>query len=110
MAQEIIVRLKDDLDGTEATVTIPFAFEGRTYEIDLSDKNAAAFRKAVGKYVEAARRTSSKSTARTSGSGTTRARSRELAAIREWGRAAGFEVPAKGRIPEPVTEAYAKAH
>lgn len=110
MAQEVIIRLKDDLDSTEAAETMVFAFDGKGYEIDLSERNAAAFRKAVGKYVEAARRTQRPLTSGGVKSGTTRARSRELAAMREWGRAAGYEVPAKGRVPDDVQAAYAKAH
>ena len=109
MAKEVMVRLRDDLDNSEAAETVVFAFDGKGYEIDLSEKNAAAFRKAIGKYISAARRTQQPVTTSRSG-GTSRARSRELAAIREWGEAAGFFVPKRGRIPQEVHEAYAKAH
>jgi len=110
MAQEVIIRLRDDLDSSDAAETMVFAFDGKGYEIDLSEKNAAAFRKAVGKYIEVARRTQRPLTVGAGKTGTTRARSRELAAIREWAEAAGYFVPKKGRIPQDVQEAYAKAH
>jgi hypothetical protein len=60
MAQQIITTVLriDDLDGTELGEqgnTIEFAWEGKTYAIDLSDKNAEKFRNAMGQYVEHAR-------------------------------------------------------
>ncbi|WP_443098148.1 Lsr2 dimerization domain-containing protein, partial [Terrabacter aerolatus] len=38
MAQQKIVTLIDDLDGTEAAETVTFAIDGGIYEIDLSAK------------------------------------------------------------------------
>ena len=58
MAREVIEKLVDDLDGGEATETVSFALDGTSYEIDLSKKNAAAFRKVFDRYVKAARRSS----------------------------------------------------
>jgi hypothetical protein len=55
MAKELIVKLTDDLDGGDADQTLHFSVEGKSYEIDLSDENAAAFRKDLSKYVEKAR-------------------------------------------------------
>ena len=56
MAREVIEKLIDDLDGSEATETVSFGLDGASYEIDLSKKNAAAFRKALEPYVKAARK------------------------------------------------------
>ena len=56
MAREVIEKLIDDLDGSEATETVTFGLDGTTYEIDLNKKNAAALRKAVEPYVKAARK------------------------------------------------------
>ncbi len=46
MAQRIEVRLTDDLTGTDIRAgkgeTVAFSLDGRTYEIDLTTKNAAA--------------------------------------------------------------------
>jgi len=47
MATETITRLIDDLDGSEAERTVTFAWDGRTYEIDLSKKNVAALEKTM---------------------------------------------------------------
>lgn len=60
MAQRTITTLVDDLDGTDlgpgSGQTIRFGVDGRTYEIDLSDDNAAALREALQPYTEAGRR------------------------------------------------------
>jgi len=44
MAQKVDVRFVDDLDGSEASGTVSFALDGRAYEIDLSEENAAKLR------------------------------------------------------------------
>jgi hypothetical protein len=56
MAQKVTVALEDDLDGGPAAETVRFAFDGAAYEIDLSTKNAAAFRKQLAPYREHARK------------------------------------------------------
>ena len=56
MAQKIQTLLIDDLDGGEAETTVRFGLDGTEYEIDLSAKNADALRRAVARYVDAARR------------------------------------------------------
>src|SRR4029453_385448 len=40
MAQKVHIVLEDDLDGSPATETVSFGLDGKTYEIDLNDKNA----------------------------------------------------------------------
>jgi hypothetical protein len=57
MAQTVIVRLTDDMDGGEADETISFALNGKTYEIDLSAKNAERLREAFAPFIEKGRRT-----------------------------------------------------
>ena len=56
MAQKVTVSLEDDLTGGPAKQTVRFAFDGTEYEIDLNDKNAAAFGKQLTPYLEHARR------------------------------------------------------
>ena len=56
MAQQTTVTLTDDLDGGKAAETVTFGLDGRVYEIDLSKKNAAALRKALGEFTASARR------------------------------------------------------
>jgi hypothetical protein len=55
MAQTIVVKLVDDLDGGDADETVAFGLDGKTYEIELSKKNAAALRKVLAPYVDKAR-------------------------------------------------------
>ncbi|MFI5269844.1 MAG: Lsr2 family protein, partial [Chloroflexota bacterium] len=52
MAQKITVELEDDLDGGPADETLRFGVDGSEYEIDLSKKNAVAFRKNLGPFLE----------------------------------------------------------
>jgi hypothetical protein len=56
MAQTVIVKLTDDIDGGEADETISFALNGENYEIDLSAKNAAHLRDAFAPFIEKGRK------------------------------------------------------
>jgi hypothetical protein len=47
MAQQTTVRFIDDLDGSDASGTFDFSIDGRQYQIDLSDENAAKLRDAL---------------------------------------------------------------
>jgi hypothetical protein len=117
MARKVQVILSDDLDDSiSADETVTFALDGTTYEIDLSEQNAAQMRDAFSKYVSAARKVSSRS-GRASGAGRSRATGgggrmdREQAgAIRDWARKNGHEVSDRGRIPASVVEAFEAAH
>jgi hypothetical protein len=55
MAKTVIVKLTDDIDGDDADETISFALDGRSYEIDLSAKNATRLREAFEPFVTKAR-------------------------------------------------------
>ena len=116
MAQKVDVRFVDDLDGSEASGTVSFALDGRAYEIDLSDDNAARLRDSLAAFVAAARRTGGRRSrgqrSSTSEAPAAPARpSREAtAAIRTWARENGHEVSERGRIPKAVVEAYQAAH
>jgi hypothetical protein len=108
VAQKVETRLVDDLDGSDAAETVSFAFEGREYEIDLSQDNAARLRDGLAEFVAAARRTGGgnrRAPAARSASRSTYDREQALA-VREWARANGFEVSERGRIPRIVIEAY----
>ncbi|MFC9686297.1 Lsr2 family protein [Streptomyces sp. NPDC056948] len=104
MAQKVVVTLFDDIDGSEAAETIAFGLDGKSYEIDLNKGNADELRKALAPYVEAGRKRSR--------SGKTY-RQTEVApdpsAVRAWAQANKMEVPARGRIPKKVYEAFTAA-
>jgi hypothetical protein len=55
MAKTVIVKLTDDIDGGDADETISFALDGRTYEIDVSSKNATRLREAFEPFIAKAR-------------------------------------------------------
>jgi hypothetical protein len=61
MASKVVVTLEDDLDGGPAEETVRFGIGGTEYEIDLSKKNARAFRKQLAPFIEHARRASRRS-------------------------------------------------
>jgi hypothetical protein len=109
MAQKVQVILVDDIDGGSADETVSFSLDGVSYEIDLSMKNAAAFRDSLAQYVGTARKVGGRSGSR----GSARRRSggdNRTAQIREWARSNGHKVNERGRIPATVIEAYEKAH
>ncbi|GAA3605541.1 Lsr2 family protein [Marihabitans asiaticum] len=107
MAQRVQIILEDDLDGGPAEETVTFGLDGVTYEIDLNERNAAALRDGMARYVGNARRAGGrKQTGRKSSGGG----SNETAKIREWAKANGYDVSERGRISAEVQEAYAKAN
>ena len=107
MAQITEVRLLDDLDGGEAAESVSFSLDGKSYEIDLSEKHAAALRDAFAPFVSSARRAGGTTATARPRMSTRAGRPRaETAAIREWASANGMEVSARGRISSTVLEAY----
>ena len=116
MAQQTTVRFIDDLDGSDASGTFDFALEGRLYQIDLSDENAAKLRDALAPFIDVAR----KAGGRSAGRRPRRAQqqpvddkpvrsSQQTAAIREWARQHGHKVNDRGRISKSVMQAYQAA-
>ena len=114
MAQETIVQLVDDLDGTsnDSIETITFGLDGVIYEIDLNDGNADKLRSCLAEFITSARRTGGRakrgvgpvaSTVSANGSGRNR---EQTQAIREWARKNGHDVSARGRIAAAIIEAF----
>ncbi|MEU6765912.1 Lsr2 family protein [Streptomyces sp. NPDC046853] len=111
MAQKTIVTYVDDLDGGEADATVTFGLDGKTYEIDLNEKNAGKLRKALEKYVTAGRKTGGRTSAGTRGRVTTaKSSNQDTAAIRSWAKEQGYDVNDRGRVPASIREAYEKAN
>ena len=125
MAQHMDVVLVDDIDGSSATETVTFALDGVSYEIDLSEDNAARLRSSLSVFTENGRRAGG------TRSETSRAASKPSApskpskpsqpskrsgvgtgngAIREWARANGHTVSERGRIKADVVQAYQAAN
>jgi len=55
-ATKVTVALEDDLDGGAGRREVRFALGGVEYEIDLSKKNARAFRKQLAPFLDHARK------------------------------------------------------
>jgi hypothetical protein len=105
MAQKITVELEDDLDGGPADETLRFGVDGSEYEIDLSKKHAAAFRKKLAPFLEHARKPGRAQRRRP---GRTASRDRSVS-VRAWAKGRGIAVSARGRIPANVVEQYEAA-
>ncbi len=110
MAQKTTVQLVDDLDGTEIAhgkgETVTFGLDGITYEIDLTDKNAQAFRDSFGKYLDVSRKMPG------GRSGTRRTRTKsdtDPAAVRAWARSHNVDVNERGRISQAVVDQFKAA-
>ena len=103
MAQKIIVTLEDDLDGRPADETVRFALGGTTYEIDLSTKNANAFRRQLAPFIEHARRAGRGQRRRPRRAASSREHNAD---IRAWAKEQGITVSDRGRIPASVAEQY----
>ena len=103
MAQKVTVALEDDLTGGPADETVRFAVDGAGYEIDLSAKNAAAFRKLLTPYIEHARKAGRAQPRR---GGRTSAGRQRSGDVRAWAKEHGLAVSDRGRIPADVLEQY----
>lgn len=106
MAQKVNIILVDDLDGSEADETVTFGLDGTTYEIDLTDSNAAALRDALSGYVGHARKvTGGARRGRKSAGSSTNTKD-----VREWAKGQGLDVSERGRISADIQQAYDAAH
>jgi hypothetical protein len=103
MATKIAVTLVDDLDGSTAEETVRFGVGGAAYEIDLSRKNATAFRTGLAPFVEHARKGGRGPARRPARPTSARERSSD---IRAWAKAQGITISDRGRIPASVVARY----
>lgn len=104
MARRTVV--VDDIDGSEGAREVTFSLDGETWRIDLSEENRQRLREALGEFIESAVKVGG---SRASRSTATTASTVDLADVREWARANGYEVSDRGRIPKHVMEAYEEA-
>jgi hypothetical protein len=106
--QKTLVTLVSDLSDGPADQTKTFSVDNVSYEIDLSAAEVAAFTEALAPYVAAARRKKpAKPTPRSSAA--ERPAADDLHEIREWARANGLRVAAKGRVSREIREKFQAA-
>lgn len=107
------VELVDDIDGSPATTTIEFTFDGKNYVIDLSEQHADEFNKALAPYIEHARRArrapANKRKSRSS-SEAARIKRQKNAQIRAWALENGVTVSKRGQLGQDTIAAYEAAH
>lgn len=110
MAQKTIIHILDDIDGSPAERTVTFGWSGQTYEIDLSEKNAAKMGKALAPFIAGARKVATGSRRPSRASSASRPRA-ELAEVRAWAKSQpDLTVSDRGRIPDVVFKAFEAAH
>jgi Lsr2 len=80
--------------------------DGAEYEIDLSKKNAAAFRRQLAPFIDHARKTGRAQRRRPGRTASSRERS---GGIRAWAKGQGIAVSERGRILVSVVEQYEAA-
>jgi hypothetical protein len=109
MARRTIVHLEDDLSGGEAEESVNFALDGRSFAIDLSEKNAEQLRKILAPYIRAGRpvRTSRRPGRRSGGYD---GDDLDPATVRAWANANGYAVSTRGRVSRELREAYRAVH
>jgi hypothetical protein len=109
MAQRVITQLVSDLSGDEIAdgtgATIEFSYRGASYSIDLTDKEAAGFDKAIGTYLEHATKTGGRRKSASAGSKS----DYSAKEVRIWAKAQGIDVPERGRIPGDIVQRYKAA-
>jgi hypothetical protein len=109
LARLVMTHPVDDVDGENATETVAFSYRGVDYEIDLSERNAAALDEVLAPYLANARRVRTKPTAprRSAEKSSAPASPRE---VRAWAKNQGIEVSDRGRISADVMRTYQEAH
>lgn len=108
MAKKTIEKFFSDLSGEEiesTSPTVPFVFDGVGYEVDLTPSERETFEKAVAPYIAVGRRAGRRS-GRTAGP----SNRPDAKVVRAWAQESGLEVPARGRVPASIIEAYEAAH
>ena len=106
VAQRTQILYVDDMDGSKAEGTVRFGLGDADYEIDLSKKNAAAFRKQIAPFIGHARKAGRAGTRRPGRTAASRQRSGD---IRAWAKDHGMAVSERGRIPANVVAQYQAA-
>ncbi len=109
VAQKTIVKMYDDLDGSEIDAegkSVSFSFDGASYEIDLSSRNVQKMREDLRTYIDKARKVSGRNR------GSTKAEPApvDTKAVRAWAEEQGREVSARGRLSTELIEQYRAAH
>lgn len=112
MAKKTIAKYFSDLSGIEIesnSPTVYFAIDGTSYEVDLTEEEQTRLREAVAPYAAVGRRAAGGRRASAGGASST-ADGPSAKEVRAWAVQQGLDVPARGRVPAEITDAYRAAH
>ena len=98
MAQKVQTLYIDDLDGSQAEGTVRFGLDGVHYEIDLNAVHAKELRAALARYTGAGRKAGGTSRRPGRNPGKAAANGLNTTEVRDWAKANGFDVKARGRV------------
>jgi hypothetical protein len=109
--KKTIVEISDDLGGAGEATTVTFAFQGKSYEIDLNKRNKETFERHMQRWIEGGREVAAPArsnpfTARTVAPAEV-ANQVLLARVRVWAAKEGIEI--KGEVPNDLIEKYQAA-
>lgn len=110
---ETVTTYTDDLDGSAAAATVQLGWQGRWYEIDLSDTNATELGAYLDRFVKAGRRLTTtaasgkKKSPAPGRKGRATASTEENRRIREWAISAGYsDISDRGPLKQEIKDAY----
>lgn len=110
MARKIVEVLTSDLSGEQGTgiETVKFSIDGKHYEIELTEEEAQELRDLLSAYMSAGRRAAGSRSPRPTStvSNVEQQTGVKPAVVRKWAGENGYDVPARGRIPQEVIEAF----
>lgn len=120
MAQKVNIVVTCDMceddNGTDTIVTRTLSVDGHTVEIDVCETHSDALTAATDGFLDNGRRVSGSKVRAISSAPKQRRSSNgggtgpDPAVVREWALAGGMDVPARGRLPKAVIEAYEAAN
>jgi hypothetical protein len=112
--REVQIIVRDDLDGSADASTVYFTWQGKDYEIDLTDEHLAELTDALQPYVDAARpadkRDRPSTPSRVRPNRAVAERRAALKRIRVWAESQGVPTPPRARIPIKIHEEYNRTH
>ena len=104
VAQKVQVLLVDDVDGSEASESVAFGFDGTNYEMEKSERpTLRSSAMSLGPWIKVARKTGGIRRPSKSNSNV------DLKAVRAWAASNKIEMSNRGRVPASIIELYKAA-
>jgi hypothetical protein len=112
LAQKVNITFVDDIDGSEAIATIPFSYQGKDYELDLSQEHIEELEGALEKFIKHARRAGGSGRGKRGGGSASSASSNreETQKIRAWAIDQKLPINPRGRISQDIQDQFYAVH